>query len=257
MPTVDLSLAGKTAIITGGSKGIGRAIALTFAEHGAQVAIAARGTEALEQTAKEIEGRGVRALAVPTDVADEAALEGLVRRVCGELGGVDVLVNNAATGDEGGALSKLTRAEFDRVLAVNLWAPIRLCQLCRSAMQERGGGAIINVVSNEGIRPMPGLGIYSPSKAALISVTTMLAKEWAKDGIRAVSIAPGLVRTELAAALVKAVEEQNVKINPLGVIGEPPDIAALALVAASPAGRFLTATTLVVDGGEMSAGPFG
>jgi NAD(P)-dependent dehydrogenase (short-subunit alcohol dehydrogenase family) len=257
VPTVDLSLAGKTAVITGGSKGIGRAIALTFAEYGAQVAIAARGVEVLEQTAAEIEERGVRALAVPTDVADEAALQELVARVRGEFGGIDVLVNNAATGDKGGPLSKLTRGEFDRVMAVNLWAPIRLCQLCRSSMQERGGGVFINVVSNEGIRPMPGLGIYSPSKAALISVTTMLAKEWAKDGIRAVSIAPGLVRTELAAELVKAVEEQNVQINPLGVIGEPPDIAALALVAASPAGRFLTATTLVVDGGEMSAGPFG
>jgi len=257
MSTVDLSLAGKIAVITGGSKGIGRAIALTFAEHGAQVAIAARGVEALERTAKEIEERGVRAFAVPTDVADERALEALVARVSGELGGVDVLVNNAATGDQGGALSKLKRTEFDHVMAVNLWGPIRLCQLCRSSMRERGGGTIINVASNEGIRPMPGLGIYSPSKAALINLTTMLAKEWAKDGIRAVSLAPGLVRTELAAELVKAVEEQNVQINPLGVIGEPADIAAWALVAASPAGRFLTATTLVVDGGEMSAGPFG
>jgi NAD(P)-dependent dehydrogenase (short-subunit alcohol dehydrogenase family) len=260
MPTVDFSLEGKTALITGGSKGIGRAIALTFAEHGAQVAIAARGAEALEQTAKEIEERGVRALAVPTDVSDEAALEELVGRVCGELGGVDVLVNNAATGDQGGELSKLTHAELDRVMAVNLWAPIRLCQLCRSSMQERGGGVVINVVSNEGIRPGPGLGIYSPSKAALINLTTMLAKEWAKDGIRAVSIAPGLVRTEMAAGLVKAVEENEKylqKVNPLGTIGEPPDIAAVALVAASPAGRFLTATTLVADGGEMSAGPFG
>lgn len=257
MSIVDLSLAGKIAVITGGSKGIGRAIALTFAEHGAQVAIAARGVEVLERTAKEIEERGVRALAVPTDVSDERALEVLVERVGSEFGGVDVLVNNAATGDRGGALSKLKRVEFDHVMAVNLWGPIRLCQLCRASMQQRGGGTIINVVSNEGIRPMPGLGIYSPSKAALINLTTMLAKEWAKDGIRAVSLAPGLVRTELAAELVKAVEEQNVKINPLGVIGEPADIAALALVAASPAGRFLTATTLVVDGGEMSAGPFG
>jgi NAD(P)-dependent dehydrogenase (short-subunit alcohol dehydrogenase family) len=259
VPTVDFSLEGKTALITGGSKGIGRAIALTFAEHGAHVAIAARGAEALEQTAKEIEERGVRALAVPTDVSDEASLEELVGRVCGELGGVDVLVNNAATG-EGGKLSELTHAELDRVMAVNLWAPIRLCQLCRPSMQERGGGVVINIVSNEGIRPGPGLGIYSPSKAALINLTTMLAKEWAKDGIRAVSIAPGLVRTEMAAGLVKAVEEHDEylqKLNPLGAIGEPPDIAAVALVAASPAGRFLTATTLVADGGEMSAGPFG
>jgi dehydrogenase/reductase SDR family protein 4 len=254
MPTVDLSLNGKVAVITGGSKGIGRAIALTY---GADVAIAARGVDALERTAKEIEERGVRVVAVATDVAEETALEELVSRVTSELGGIDILVNNAATGDQGGKLSRLTREEFDRVIAVNLWAPVRLCQLVRASMQARGGGTIISIVSNEGIRPMPGLGIYSPSKAALISITTMLAKEWAKDGIRAVSIAPGLVRTELAADLVKAVEEQNIQLNPLGVIGEPADIAALALVAASPAGRFLTATTLVVDGGEINAGPFG
>jgi len=257
MAIVDFSLEGKIALVTGGSKGIGRAIALAFAEHGADVAIAARGVAALEQTAKEIESRGRRALAVQTDVADERQLDLLQKRVCEELGGVDVLVNNAATGDQGGALSNLTRDEFDRVLAVNLWAPTRLCQLCRGSMQERGGGVVINVVSNEGIRPAAGLGIYSPSKAALINLTQMLAKEWAKDGIRAVCIAPGLVRTELAAPLVKAVEEQGIQINPLGRIGEPADIAALALVAASPAGQFLTATTLVVDGGEMSAGPFG
>ncbi len=257
MPTVDFSLEGKVALVTGGSKGIGRAIALTFAEHGADVALAARGVETLEQAAKEIEARGRRVLALPTDVSDESALEALVARTRDVLGGVDVLVNNAATGDQGGALADLTRPDFDRVLAVNLWAPIRLCQLCRPSMQERGGGTIINVASNEGIRPMAGLSIYSPSKAALISLTQMLAKEWAKDGIRALCIAPGLVRTELTAELVPAVEEKGIQINPLGVIGEPADIAALALVAASPAGRFLTATTLVVDGGEMSAGPFG
>jgi dehydrogenase/reductase SDR family protein 4 len=177
--------------------------------------------------------------------------------VCYELGGVDILVNNAATGELGGSLMGIGRDDFDLIMNVNVWAPLRLCQLCRSSMQKRGGGRVINIVSNEGIRPMPKLGIYSPSKAALTNLTQMMAKEWAKDAIRAVAIAPGLVRTELAADLVKSVEESGVRINPLGVIGEPPDIAAIALVAASPAGRFLTATTLVVDGGEMSAGPFG
>ncbi|NNL86737.1 MAG: SDR family oxidoreductase [Myxococcales bacterium] len=257
MSTIELSLEGKTALITGGSKGIGRAIALTYAEYGADVALAARGAEALSRTAKEIEERGVRALPVPTDVSDGAALETLVSRVCDELGGVDILVNNAATGELGGSLMGVGRDEFDLIMNVNVWAPLRLCQLCRPSMQKRGGGSVINIVSNEGIRPMPKLGIYSPSKAALINLTQMMAKEWAKDGIRAVSIAPGLVRTELAADLVKSVEESGVQINPLGVIGEPADIAAMALVAASPAGRFLTATTLVVDGGEISAGPFG
>jgi dehydrogenase/reductase SDR family protein 4 len=257
MSTVNLSLDGKVAVVTGGSKGIGRAIALTFAEHGADVVIAARGAEALDRTRKAVEERGRGALAVQTDVANEADLEQLYTAACDAFGGVDVLVNNAATGDEGRELAKLTRDEFDRVLGVNLWAAIRLSQLCRPSMQQRGGGVILNIVSNEAIRPMAGLGIYSPSKAALVNLTQMLAKEWAVDGIRAVCIAPGLVRTELAAPLVKMVEEHGLKLNPLGAIGEPEDIAGLALFLASPAGRFATATTFVVDGGEMAAGPIG
>jgi len=257
MSTVNLSLHGKVAVVTGGSKGIGRAIALAFAEYGADVAIAARGVEALDCTRKEIEEHGRGALAVQTDVANAPDLERLYAEVCEAFGGVDVLVNNAATGDEGRELAKLTRDEFDRVLSVNLWAAIRLSQLCRPSMQQRGGGTILNIVSNEAIRPLPGLGIYSPSKAALVNLTQMIAKEWAADGIRALCIAPGLVRTELAAPLVKMVEEQGLRLNPLGAIGEPEDIAGLALFLASPAGRFATATTFVIDGGEMAAGPIG
>jgi NAD(P)-dependent dehydrogenase (short-subunit alcohol dehydrogenase family) len=255
--TVNLSLDGKVAVITGGSKGIGRAIALAFAEHGASVAIAARGAEALEATRKDLEAQGGGVLAVQADVSEAADLERLHAEVSQAFGGVDVLVNNAATGDEGRELAKLTREEFDRVLSVNLWAAIRLSQLCRPSMQERGGGTILNIVSNEAIRPMAGLGIYSPSKAALVNLTQMVAKEWAGDGIRAVCIAPGLVRTELAAPLVKIVEEHGVKLNPLGTIGEPEDIAGLALFLASPAGKYATGTTFVVDGGEMAAGPMG
>ncbi|MEE9282181.1 MAG: SDR family oxidoreductase, partial [Myxococcota bacterium] len=225
MPMVDFSLDGKVALLTGGSKGIGRASALAFAEHGADVAIAARGLEALDHTSKEIEERGRRVCAVQTDVSDARQLERLVEQVRAELGGIDILVNNAATGDLRGELAKLTRDGFEEVLAVNLWAPLRLSQLCRTSMMERGGGSIINIVSNEGIRPLPGMGIYSPSKAALINLTQMMAKEWAPDGIRAVAIAPGLVRTELAAGLVEMVEKQGLKLNPLGVIGEPEDIA--------------------------------
>ena len=112
---------------------------MTYAEHGADVALAARGAEALSRTAKEIEERGVRALAVPTDVSDGAALESLVNRACDELGGIDILVNNAATGELGGSLMGVGRDEFDLIMNVNVWAPLRLCQLCRPSMQGRGG----------------------------------------------------------------------------------------------------------------------
>ena len=252
MSTVNLSLHGKVAVVTGGSKGIGRAIALAFAEYGADVAIAARGVEALDCTRKEIEEHGRGALAVQTDVANAPDLERLYAEVCEAFGGVDVLVNNAATGDEGRELAKLTRDEFDRVLSVNLWAAIRLSQLCRPSMQQRGGGTILNIVSNEAIRPLPGLGIYSPSKAALVNLTQMIAKEWAADGIRALCIAPGLVRTELAEPLVAYHESKGMELNMLRRVAEPDDIAGLALLLASDAGRFATAETWVLDGGEIS-----
>ncbi|MDE2689022.1 MAG: SDR family NAD(P)-dependent oxidoreductase [Acidobacteriota bacterium] len=256
MPIVDHSMNGQVALITGGSKGIGRAIALAFAENGADVAITARGLEALDATASELRELGNRVLAIPADVGNTEAVEALYERVVAELGGIDVLVNNAARGG-GRAISKLKEDVFQRVMAVNLWGPIRLSQLCRTTMQDRGGGMIINIASNEGLRASPGLGIYPPSKAALINFTELIGKEWAKDGIRAVAVAPGLCRTELAAGLVEMVEKNDIAINPMRRIGEPEDIAALVLTLATQAGRFATSTTYVLDGGELSAGPLG
>lgn len=257
MPIVDYSLAGKVVLVTGGSKGIGRAIALACAENGADVAIAARGREALDATAGEIEALGRRVLAVSANVGETDACNALYAEVVEGLGGIDILVNNAATGDKGGAMSRLTEEVFRHVMAVNLWGPIRLSQLCRTTMQERGGGMIVNIASNEGVRASAGLGIYSPSKAALINFTQLVAKEWAKDGIRAISIAPGLVRTELAAGLIANVEASGIAINPLKRVGEPEEIAALVLALVSQAGRFATATNYVLDGGELGAGPLG
>ena len=257
MSLVDHSMDGKVALITGGSKGIGRAIALAFAENGADVAIAARGLEALEATGGELRELGHRALAIPADVGSTEALDDLYEQVVAELGSIDILVNNAATGGGGTPISELKEDDFQRVMAINLWGPIRLSQLCRTSMKERGGGKIINISSNEGVRASPGLGIYPPSKAGLISFTEMIGKEWAEDSIRAIAIAPGLVRTELAASLIERVEKNNININPMGRIGEPEDIAALVLALATQAGRFATATTYVLDGGELSAGPLG
>ena len=184
MPIVDHSLDGKVALITGGSKGIGRAIALAFADNGAEVAIAARGQDALDATASEVRDLGHRVLAVSADVGNTEAVSALYTQVVDALGGIDILVNNAATGDQGGAMSRLTEEEFLRVMAVNLWGPIRLSQLCRTTMQQRGGGMIVNIASNEGVRPSAGLGIYSPSKAALINFTQLIAK----SGRRTISV---------------------------------------------------------------------
>ena len=253
MPVVDLSLEGKVAVITGGSKGIGRAIALTFAEHGADVAIVARGIDALVKTQKEIEATGRRGVAIQADVSTDEALDRIRQETCNRLGGVDILVNNAAIGGMP-ALSETGQEDFLRVMKTNVWTPLRLSQLCRESMIERGGGVIINVVSNEGVRPSVGIGIYAASKAALMNMSQLLAKEWARHSIRVSCIAPGLIRTELAQRLVTAVESSGNYPSVQGRIGEPEEIAGMALFLASPAWSYATGETYVVDGGEIASG---
>ncbi len=254
MAVVALSLEGKVAVVTGGSKGIGRAIALAFAEYGADVAIAARGAEALERTRDEIAKTGRRVLAVRADMGVEEQVQHLYDETVNELGGVDVLANNAAVGSRP-SLSKTTRDEFLGVMATNVWGPFQLSRLCRESMRERGGGAIINIASNEALRPSVGIGMYAPSKAALSNLTLLLAKHWARDGIRVSTIAPGIVRTELAQGLVDAIESSGIYPNLQRRIAEADEIAGLALLLAAGAGRYSTGTTYVVDGGEVIAGP--
>lgn len=254
MPIVDFSLAGKIAIVTGGSKGIGRAIALTFAEHGADVAIAARGAAALESTRKEIEALGRRAIGIQADLLVDQDPERIVRETVGGLGGVDILVNNAGTAVPGG-IATTSQDQFIEVMKVNVWGPLRLSQLCRDPMIERGGGTILHIASNEGLRPSGGMGIYAPSKAALINLTQLMAKEWATERIRVCCIAPGIVRTEMAEPLVKLLEGTGMHLNPQRRIAEPDEIAGMALLLASPAGSFATGLTYTVDGGEVCTGP--
>ncbi len=253
MPVVDLSLEGKVALITGGSKGIGLAIGLAYAEHGADIAIAARGAEALETARKEIQATGQRVIAIQADASNDEGLESMYQRTVDELGGVDILINNAARGGMPN-LGDTTHEMFDAVMQMNMWAPLRLSQLCRQSMAERGGGVIINIVSNEGVRPSLGIGIYAPSKAGLMNLSQLLAKEWVRDNIRVTCIAPGLIRTELATRLVEAVEASGHYPSPQLRIGEPAEIAGMALFLASPAGSYATGETYVVDGGEMASG---
>ena len=250
MSVVDFSLEGKIALVTGGSKGIGRAIALAFAEHGADVAIAARGVRALEATRKEIEATGRRCVAVPTDVYLDQELQRLHETVRSELGDIDILVNNVG-GAEPVGLADITYGQFERTIKTNTWAAIYLAQLCHPGMKGKGGGVVINVSSNGGLKPDPYIGGYSASKAALNIVTGQMAQEWAGDGIRSVCICPGLIRTELAAPLVEHFEKKGFPQNMLRMCGEPEHIAGLALLLASPAGAYCHGEIFVVDGGEM------
>ena len=256
MPVVDLSLEGKVALITGGSKGIGRSTALAYAEHGADVAIAARGQEALEATVKEIEARGRRALGVVTDVGSQADLEKLYGQTVKELGGVDILVNNAAQ-IEFGEIADVTAESFERLMRINLFSALRLSQLCRQSMQQRGGGVVINVASDEFLRPSVGVGAYPMTKIGLVLLTKQLAQEWGADKIRAVCIVPGLVRTEIAQEAVDLIEgSPETVLNPLGNrVGEPEEIAGFMLIAASPAGGYLNGGHIIVDGGTQSLAP--
>ncbi len=255
MSEVNLSLEGKVAIVTGGSKGIGRSIALAFAEHGTEVAIVARGAEALEATRRDLAATGRRCLALSANMAVEAEWARIVEATVSTLGGVDILVYGAATAENLGPIIKSTSEGWDTVMQVNLKGAFMVSKSCHPHMKKRVGGAVIHITSNECIRPSAGLGTYSISKGAMVTMMQVCAKEWARDKIRVNCIAPGLVRTELAEPLVKMVEQSGNYPNPLKRIGEPNEIAGIALYLASPAGAYATGETFVVDGGELVYAP--
>jgi dehydrogenase/reductase SDR family member 4 len=255
MATVNFSVKEKVAIVTGGSKGIGRAIALALAENGADIAIAARGREALEKTRSEIQATGRRCIALSADMADEKEWKRLVDETIAAFGAVDILVNNAAADAGYGPIAKTESATWDRVMKMNLKAPFVLSTLCLPSMKARGGGSVIHITSNEAIRPSFGLGAYSVSKGALVTLAQVCAKEWARDKIRVNCIAPGLVRTEMAAGLVEMSEKSGRYPNPMRRAAEPEEIAAMALYLASNAGSYATGQTFVVDGGELVLAP--
>jgi NAD(P)-dependent dehydrogenase (short-subunit alcohol dehydrogenase family) len=255
MSEVNLSLTGKVALVTGGSKGIGRSIALAFAEHGAEVAIVARGRDALDATRRDIEATGRRCLALSADMAIESEWARIVDETVSKFGGLDILVYGAATAEKLGPIIRSTSEGWDNVMRVNLKGAFTVSKLCHPHMKNRGGGVVIHLTSNECIRPSAGLGTYSISKGAMVTMSQVCAKEWARHKIRVNCIAPGLVRTELAEPLVKMVEKSGQYPNPLGRVGEPNEIAGIALYLASPVGAYATGQTFVVDGGELVYAP--
>jgi NAD(P)-dependent dehydrogenase (short-subunit alcohol dehydrogenase family) len=246
----DKELDGKVAIVTGAGRGIGAAIARELAGAGAAVALAARSKDQLSAVHGSLPD-GAAAIEVPTDVAVTADLDRLVARTTEELGGVDILVNNAGTMPKARQIYKVSEEEWQHTMGVNLHAPWYLSNLAREQMKARGGGAIVNISSNSGMHHDIGLGLYGISKAAVIWLSTVQAKEWARDGIRVNCLAPGIVRTELAHDVIAYVEEHDAKPNPLNFIAEPEDIAGLVLFIVSPRGRYLTGETIRIDGGEL------
>ena len=188
-------LTDRVVIITGGSRGIGRAMALAFAEAGARVVVASRKQEGVDAVAAEIESRGGTVLAVATHMGKEEAVTDLVEQTVETFGGVDIAINNAATNPHYGPMLTATTALWDKILEVNLRGAFFLCRQVAPIMEKRGGGVIINVISTAEIRPPPGLGIYSISKAGLTMMTKVLAVELGPSKIRVNAIAPGVIKT--------------------------------------------------------------
>jgi len=244
-------LSAKVALVTGASRGIGQRIATHLAQAGAKVVLASRKQEALDAAAAEINDNGGEALAIAAHTGEKATLHNLVRRTVETWGKVDILVNNAATNPHFGPTLDAQDSLWQKTIEVNLMGNVWLCQQVVPIMRDNGGGTIINVASVAGLRPGHFQGIYSITKAAIISLTQSLAMELGADGIRVNAIAPGLIQTRFARVLwedetlLKQIEDKT----PLGRIGQPQEIASLALWLASDASSFATGETFVVDGG--------
>jgi NAD(P)-dependent dehydrogenase (short-subunit alcohol dehydrogenase family) len=244
---MDLRLDGKVALVTGGSRGIGKAIAATFAAAGAKVMISSRKADALELAAKEMDGE-VEWFAANAGDADaaRACVDATVER----LGALDILVNNAATNPYMGPLMGIDQPRADKTVQVNQWGIVLWTQLAWEAALKERGGSVINVASIGGISVEPAIAYYNVTKAAVIHLTKQMAAELS-PGVRVNALAPGLVKTDMARALWEPNEAAIAKRLPLKRLGEPNDIANGALFLASDAASWITGQTLVIDGGAL------
>ena len=254
MSTELFSLKDKVAIVTGASRGIGRAIALGFAEAGADVAVAARSEGDLETLAKEIDALGRKALVLPTDVRDRAAIQTMFDRTVAELGGLDILVNNAGGSNFMSPIVGLRPEGWDKLRTLNLDSVFHCTQIGAQKMVESGGGSIIQIASVAGIQGAVGLSPYSASKAGVIMFSQAVAKELAGSNVRVNSIAPGWIDTPLNEWMTsdEGTLREAEKMIPMGRIGSAEEIVGGALYLASDASSFVTGATIVIDGGQTA-----
>jgi len=254
--SVSISIEGKTALVTGGGRGIGKGIARRLAEAGANVVIASRKLEVLEATAKEFADLPGKVVPLACNVGHAADLENLVKETAAQVGPVDILVNNSATNIGQGPSLDVTDDALDKMVDVNVKSALRLVRLTVPGMIERGGGSIINIVSIAGLKPQFQGLLYSFTKAGLIMMTKTWAQEFGEHGVRVNAIAPGLVRTDFAKFFTEnpKVVEQVMKTQPIKHIGETSEIADAALYLASDGSSYMTGEVLVIDGGAMVSG---
>ncbi|MBX6424867.1 MAG: SDR family oxidoreductase [Variibacter sp.] len=249
------SLDGKVAVITGSSKGIGRAIAESMAVRGARVVISSRKGEVCETVAQSIRDIGGEAIAVPCNVSRKTDLETLVNETNKRWGRIDILVCNAAVNPVYGPLAQISDEAFDKVMGTNVKSNLWLCNLVIPGMAERGGGAVVIISSIAGLRGTGMLGAYGISKAADLALTRNLAVEWGPRNVRVNAICPGLVKTDFARALWEDPERlaKREAETPLRRIGRPEEIGPIATFLASDAASFITGQVIVADGGVTIA----
>jgi len=247
-------LTGKVAVVTGSSKGIGRAIAARLAEHGARVVVSSRKEDACETVAAGIRARGGQAMVIPCHIARKEELQALVDRTTAAWGGIDILVCNAAVNPYLGPAAGASDEVYERIMGANVRSNFWLCNMVLPQMAARGGGSVIIISSIGGLRGSAQLGLYAISKAADMQLARNIAVEWGPKNVRANAIAPGLVRTDFARALWEdpVLYRKRTKDTPLQRIGEPDEIAGAAVFLASKAGSFMTGQTLVIDGGTTT-----
>lgn len=243
-----MPLQGQVAVVTGGARGIGREIALSLAQAGADLALFDVNPQQLEQTTQELRALGRRAEGLSVDVTDGAAVDGGVAKVLDKLGRIDILINNAGITKDG-LLIRMDDAQWDRVLNINLRGTFLCTRAVAKHMLKQRRGRIVSIASIVGLIGNPGQANYAASKAGVIGMTKSVAKELASRGITCNAIAPGFIKTEMTEALPEQVKQRLLEAIPMGTLGEPKDVAHAALFLVSEAARYITGHVLVVDGG--------
>ena len=250
----NFSLKTKIALITGGSRGIGEAIALTLAYSGAHCVLVSRKMDGLHKVVEKIKENGGKAEAIACHMGHLEQIEALFKEVKARFGKIDILVNNAATNPYFGDMLGADEGVWDKTNDVNLKGPFFMIQHAARLMMESGGGAIVNVASVDGVRPEPMAGIYSITKAGLISMTKAFAKELADKNIRVNALLPGLTETKFSKVLIdtKQIYDHVVKQIPLGRHAQPSEMAGAVLYLVSDAASFTTGTCIICDGGMLA-----
>ena len=251
-------LAGKVALVTGSSRGIGRAIAIEMARAGARVVVSSRKIEACDKVVEEIRQNGGEAVAIACNISYRDQLEQLVAQSRAMLGPIDILVCNAAVNPYYGPLQETPDEAFDKIMNCNIRSNHWLCQMVLPDMAERGGGSVLIISSVTGQFGTTSLGAYAISKAADMQLTRNLAVEWGPKQVRVNCIAPGLIKTDFARALWEnpKLHDAIIARYPLRRLGDPEDIAGPAIMLCSEAGLFITGQTIVIDGGGTISDSF-